>query len=122
MELDDEEREQVESRVREVILGGYTTRAELAELAEEYLVTKDRRPVSPAQAEQLVRRLWLERVEEQADWNGETDPERLTRAFAALEAEGVTARENFTCCRSCGQAKIGAEAEPGARGFVYFHQ
>ncbi len=122
LELHDTEREQLESRVREVILGGYATRAELAELAEDYLVTKDRRPVSPAQARQLADRLWAERVEEQADWDGETDPERLARAFAALQAEGITARENFTCCRSCGQAEIGTEAEPGARGFVYFHQ
>ena len=122
LELEDEEREQLESRVREVILGGYATRAELAELAEEYLASKDRRPVSPVQAEQLVDRLWLERVEEQACWVGETDPERLTRAFEALDGKGITARENFTCCRTCGQAEIGAEAAADARGFVYFHE
>lgn len=116
------EREQLEARVREVIAGGYASRAELAELAEEYLVSQDRRPVSPAQAKLLVDRLWLERVGEQARWEGETDPERVTRAFSALEAAGITARENFTCCRNCGQAEIGAEAAPGARGFVYFHQ
>jgi uncharacterized protein DUF6891 len=52
---------------------------------------------------------------------GETDPERLTRAFTALQETGITARENFTCCRSCGQSKIGGEGEPDARGFVYFH-
>ncbi len=122
LELDDEEREQLESRVREVVHGGYATRADLAELAEEYLVSGDRRPVSPAQAEQLADRLWLERVEEQAGWDGETDPERVARAFTALEEAGITARENFTCCRSCGQREIGAEAAPGARGYVYFHQ
>ena len=119
--LNDGEREQLEARVREVIAGGYATRAESAELAEEYLVSQDRRPVSTAQARQLADRLWQERVEEQAHWEGETDPERVTRAFTALEAAGITARENFTCCRSCGQAEIGAEAAPGARGFVYFH-
>jgi hypothetical protein len=84
-------------------------------------VTKDARPVSAAQARELVDRLWVERVAEQSGWDGETDPERVTRAFLALEAAGITARENFTCCRSCGQAEIGAAGEPGARGFVYFH-
>ncbi|MDH6114526.1 hypothetical protein P3T36_000926 [Kitasatospora sp. MAP12-15] len=119
--LGDDERQELETRVREVLLGGYASREELAELAEDYLVSGERRPVSPAQAWQLVDRLWLEQLAAQADWEGETDPERLTRAFSALEAVGITAAENFTCCRSCGQAEIGAAGSPDARGFVYFH-
>lgn len=65
--------------------------------------------------------MWLERVAEQEGWRGETDPERLARAFASLEESGITARENFTCCRNCGQTAIRGEAAPDARGFVYFH-
>ncbi|MFC4529877.1 DUF6891 domain-containing protein [Sphaerisporangium dianthi] len=122
IELDEDERQELESCLRVVIMGGYNTRAQLAEIAEEYLVSGDRRPVSSEQAWQLVNRMWLERVEEQTAWEGETDPERLTRAFTNLEAAGVTARENFACCRSCGQAEIGEAGSPDARGFVYFHQ
>ncbi|MEV5937472.1 hypothetical protein [Streptomyces sp. NPDC051994] len=121
LELGDEERGLLEARVREVIVGGYATRAELAELAEDYLVTAAARPVSPEQARQLVDRMWLERVGEQAGWVGETDPDRLSRAFTALDAAGITAREHFTCCRSCGQSEIGGAGSPDARGFVYFH-
>ncbi|MFD9701986.1 DUF6891 domain-containing protein [Lentzea sp. NPDC059081] len=121
LDLADGERAELEDRVREVLAGGYASREDLAEVAEEYLVTGDRRPVSRPQARELADRLWLERVAEQESWQGETDPERLTRAFAALEAAGITARENFTCCRTCGNAEIGDEALPGARGFVYFH-
>ncbi|MEU7476719.1 hypothetical protein AB0A63_12110 [Lentzea sp. NPDC042327] len=121
LDLTEEERTSLEQRVREVLAGGYASRADLAELAEDHLATKDRRPVSPEQARALADRLWQERVEEQATWEGETDPERLTRAFAALDEAGITARENFTCCRTCGNAEIGDEAAPGARGFVYFH-
>ncbi|MFE5540591.1 DUF6891 domain-containing protein [Streptomyces sp. NPDC056492] len=121
LDLGEEERATLEERVREVLVGGFASRAELAELAEEYLVTRDRRPVSHAQARALADRLWLERVAEQAAWQGETDPERLARAFTALQAAGITARENFTCCRGCGDSEIGGEAGPGARGFVYFH-
>ncbi|MFE7598701.1 DUF6891 domain-containing protein [Streptomyces sp. NPDC057494] len=121
LDLGDDEREEWEKRVRDVLVGGYASRAELAEIAEEYLVTEDRRPVSRGQAEALADRLWLERVAEQATWQGETDPERLTRAFTALREAGITSRENFTCCRSCGQTEIGAEGGPDARGFVYFH-
>ncbi|XMN04750.1 DUF6891 domain-containing protein [Streptomyces griseobrunneus] len=121
LDLDENEREELEKRVREVLIGGYASRAALAELAEEYLVTKDRRPVSREQAEVLANRMRLERVAEQAAWQGETDPERLTRAFTVLQEAGITTRENFTCCRSCGQSEIGGEGEPDARGFVYFH-
>ncbi|MGQ5640438.1 MULTISPECIES: DUF6891 domain-containing protein [unclassified Streptomyces] len=121
LDLGEGQREELEKRVREVLVGGYVSRAELAELAEEYLVTDDRRPVSREQAGALADRLWLERVAEQATWQDETDPERLTRAFAALQDAGITARENFTCCRSCGQSEIGGEGRPDARGFVYFH-
>ncbi|MFF4223539.1 DUF6891 domain-containing protein [Streptomyces abikoensis] len=121
LDLDEDEREELEKRVREVLVGGYCSRAELAELAEEYPATEDRRPVSREQAVALADRMWLERVAEQAEWQGETDPERLTRAFTALREAGITARENFTCCRSCGQSEIGLEGEPDARGFVYFH-
>ncbi|MFE9975747.1 DUF6891 domain-containing protein [Streptomyces hirsutus] len=121
LDLDEDERAELEKRVREVLAGGYASRAELAELAEEYLVTGERRPVSREQAQALADRLWLERVAEQSAWQGETEPERLTRAFTTLQEAGVTARENFTCCRSCGQSEIGGESGPDVRGFVYFH-
>ncbi|MFE5029247.1 DUF6891 domain-containing protein [Streptomyces sp. NPDC056656] len=121
LDLGEEDRSLLETRIRDSIVGGYQTRAQLAELAEDYLVSGDSRPVSPEQARQLADRMWLDRVEEQAAWSGETDPERLTRAFAVLEATGITARENFTCCRTCGQADIGGAGSPDARGFVYFH-
>ncbi|MEU3369075.1 hypothetical protein ABZ734_01050 [Streptomyces sp. NPDC006660] len=124
LDLGADDRTLLETRIREVIAGGYATRAQLAELAEDYLVSGDVRPVSPEQARQLADRLWLERVAEQADWDDEeeeSDPERITHAFAALESAGLTARENFTCCRSCGQAEIGGAGSPEARGFVYFH-
>ncbi|MFF3442217.1 DUF6891 domain-containing protein [Streptosporangium sp. NPDC002721] len=120
-ELDEDERKALDARLREVIVGGYATRAQLAEIAQDHLVSGDHRPVSPEQARLLVDRMWLERVEEQASWEGETDPERLSRAFNALEATGITARENFTCCRTCGQAEIAATGSPNARGYVYFH-
>ncbi|WP_053848743.1 hypothetical protein [Streptomyces sp. NRRL B-24085] len=128
-ELPDEVREEVEAHVREQLRCGYGTRATLAQAAEEWLADADadadsdadRRPVSAAQARLLVDRLWLERLAEQETWEGPTDPERLTRAFEALNAQGVTARENFTCCRTCGTAEIGAERAEGDRGFVYFH-
>lgn len=120
-ELPVDVREEVEERVRELLRCGYDDRAQLAEDAEEWLVDDDYRPVSTPQARQLVDRLWLERIAEMETWEEVTDPERLTRAFEALDADGITARENFTCCRTCGTAEIAGERREGARGFVYFH-
>ncbi|WP_406446041.1 hypothetical protein OHB14_43490 [Streptomyces sp. NBC_01613] len=132
-ELPDEVREQVEERVRLRLRCGYDDRKVLAEIAEDYLVDGDERPVSGPQSRQLVDRLWLMgvpplersrewgRLTQQGAWEGVTDPERLALAFGALEETGITARENFTCCRGCGLTEIGAERE-GARGFVFFHQ
>lgn len=121
LDLNEEDSAALVAQVREALAGGYRKRAELIELAEEYLVTDGVRPVSHAQARALVDRLWRERLAEQAGWEGETDPERLTRAFAALAASGITAREDYTCCRTCGNAEIGEVREPGSHGFVYFH-
>ncbi|MEU2251136.1 hypothetical protein [Streptomyces sp. NPDC019224] len=120
-ELAQEIREQVETRVRELLRGGYGSVRTLTETAEEHLVKDGVRPVSPAQARELVVRLWLERVEEQRGWTDVTDPDRLERAFAALDGRGITAREHFTCCRSCGLSEIYAAGREDARGFVFFH-
>lgn len=119
--LDPEVEEELAEAVRGWLLCGYEGRAQLTEDAEEYLVDGDERPVSRAQAAQPVDRLWRERVAEQAGWVDETDPERLARAFGVLDAAGITARENFTCCRSCGLGEIWAAGAEDARGFVFFH-
>ncbi|MER5479338.1 hypothetical protein ABT026_20560 [Streptomyces sp. NPDC002734] len=121
LELSAEDRRTLEERIRLSLACGYVDRAALAETAEEYLVTAERRPLTRGQAWRLADEMWLERVREQAGWEGETDPERLARAFARLREHGIVAREDFACCRSCGDAEIGAETQPGDRGFVYFH-
>ncbi|MYQ79420.1 MULTISPECIES: DUF6891 domain-containing protein [unclassified Streptomyces] len=121
-ELAEEIRAQLEPRVRVLLRGGYETVGTLTEAAEEYLVEDGVRPVSRDQARELVERLWLERVAEQRGWADEvTDADRLERAFARLDRGGITARENFTCCRSCGMSEIGAAGREDARGFVFFH-
>ncbi|MEU3652758.1 helix-hairpin-helix domain-containing protein [Streptomyces sp. NPDC032161] len=120
-ELPAEIREQLEERVRVLLRCGYGTVDELAEAAEEYLVEDGVSPVTGAQAQRLVERLWLERVEEQRGWSDLTDADRLERAFAALDERGITAREHFSCCRACGLGEIYDAGHEDARGFVFFH-
>ncbi|MFF9347550.1 DUF6891 domain-containing protein [Streptomyces sp. NPDC014734] len=119
--LPDEIREQLEEQVRLLLRCGYGTVSDLAEAAEEHLVADGVRPVTSEQAQQLAERLWLERVEEQRQWSDTTDADRLERAFATLDERGITAREHFSCCRSCGLGEIHEAGREDARGFVFFH-
>ncbi|MEV5204043.1 hypothetical protein [Streptomyces sp. NPDC053720] len=120
-ELAAEIRETLEERVRVLLRCGYGTVQELSRTAEDYLVKDGVHPVTDAQARQLVERLWLERVEEQRRWPEVTDADRLRQAFSRLDGGGITAREHFTCCRSCGLAEIRDAGRKDARGFVFFH-
>ncbi|MFE3151465.1 DUF6891 domain-containing protein [Streptomyces sp. NPDC059218] len=120
-ELPTEIREALEERIRVMLRCGYGTVQELSREAEDHLVKDGVSPVTGAQARQLVERLWLERVEEQRQWPEVTDADRLTRAFARLDRGGITAREHFTCCRSCGMSEIWGDGQEDARGFVFFH-
>lgn len=62
----------------------------------------------------------------QRSWIGETDCERLDEAFAELDRQGIVARQNFTCCQSCGHSEIANEIEATevfrpVRGYVFYH-
>ena len=48
-------------------------------------------------------------------------PTQLTRAFDELNAKGIVARQNFSCCGSCAPGEIQEERTDESRGYVYFH-
>ena len=54
------------------------------------------------------------------------DNDRLDEAFAELDRHGIVARQNFTCCQTCGHTEISyeiieAEQHRPVRGYVFFH-
>ncbi|WP_309113598.1 DUF6891 domain-containing protein [Saccharothrix sp.] len=102
----------------ELVHGGFRSREEIVFNVLDHV--EDVLPESEVTA--TVDRLWAARVAEQAGWPATTDVDRLLTAFEKLDVQGVVARADFACCRSCGLAEIGDEAGPGARGFVFFHQ
>jgi len=62
----------------------------------------------------------------QKSWPEETDCGRLDFAFLLLEEEGIVARQNFTCCQTCGHAEIWAEIREAqkqrlVKGYVFYH-
>lgn len=78
-------------------------------------------------AQRFVREVIAAQLAEQATWPALTDCDRLDAAFAALEAEGIICRQNFSCCGTCGSAEIWdevAEAQDAgcpARGYAFYH-
>jgi hypothetical protein len=63
---------------------------------------------------------------EQAGWQGPTDCDRLDEAFAALNRQGIVARQDFSCCNNCGFIDIWDEVEKeeerhAVEGYVFYH-
>ncbi|WP_326565320.1 hypothetical protein VSH64_26095 [Amycolatopsis rhabdoformis] len=112
---------EAEEFARPLVHGGFSTPEDIAVAITEYF-DPDEQPVSLDEARAIVDRLWRERLAEQRSWPAVTDADRVLAAFSALSGSGVVARPDFTCCQNCGVTEIGAEAAPGDRGFVFFHQ
>lgn len=80
-----------------------------------------------AQARLFLAEALAAHAQAQSAWPAETDCDRLDAAFAALERDGVVARQHFTCCGTCGLAEIDRElAAAGTktgpvRGYTFYH-
>ncbi|GAA1266056.1 DUF6891 domain-containing protein [Saccharothrix xinjiangensis] len=109
--------EDVEEYARGVVHGGFTSFEEAVQCTADY---EERMTEGAARA--VVERVWRERAAEQEAWPETTDVDRLLSVFEALEAGGVVARADFTCCQTCGHAEIGDEAAEDAHGYVFFHR
>ncbi|APR78207.1 Hypothetical protein A7982_03554 [Minicystis rosea] len=101
---------------------GYSDDERIVEDATEQFPDHDEAAVRAALAAALEKRALEER-----GWPETTDCDRLDSAFAALEAEGVVARQSFWCCTSCAIPAIKGEMMDeeargtAVRGYVYFH-
>ena len=79
------------------------------------------------QAPEMIRQALMRHRVQQISWPVLTDCDRLDAAFAALEDDGVIARQNFSCCGNCASAEIWAEIDEArdagrpARGYAYYH-
>ena len=121
-----EEAEKMESEVRETVRervdGGFDSRAEMSEELVDYFADEYEETEIQPVLERILAEEFARHQSEQALWDGPTDCDRLDRAFAALEREQIVARQNFTCCGTCGVAEIVDEApEMEAIGYVFYH-
>lgn len=115
------------SYIRRDVASGFYDRTQIVqnakdafdgELDADHLSREAAIVTDQALAEQLVA---------QAHWPSVTDCDRLDAAFAELEAEGIVARQNFTCCGTCGAAEIWDEAKAledagkAVEGYTFYH-
>lgn len=130
--LTEEDRNYLDQTARSLVRGGYEPleyiEESLLELVEDETEALSERDLRIEVRNALIRAV-ADLTRDQATWPVLTDYDRLKAALDTLETEGIVARENFTCCGTCGAAEIGAEiedfaAETGrhAKGYVFFHQ
>jgi hypothetical protein len=116
----DERLLKVRDYAQELVRGGFKSREDIIWSVEDYASD-----VSPDLLElpltEMIDGLLQAHYEEQKNW-GETDCDRLDRAFAALEERGIVARQDFSCCGTCGHYEIWEEMTENSRGYTFYHR
>lgn len=113
-------REFIERRVGE----GFDSEAEIVTEAIDYFSDGKGDVGLRFEIERLASEIFSVQGALERGWSEPTDCDRLDDAFAALERSGVIARQNFTCCQTCGHYEIWDEVEKtdaNADGYVFFH-
>jgi hypothetical protein len=108
------------------VTAGYESREEIIENAIDFLLGDYNPEWLEEEATRLTDSLLEKHFEEQKTWLDETDCDRLDEAFAELDRHGIVARQNFTCCQTCGHTEINSEIAKTqnyrpVRGYVFFH-
>lgn len=105
---------------------GFDSRVEMIEQGWHYAyenleIELPRRDVSRIVDEELLAHYGRQEM-----WTELTDYDKLDAAFASMEARGLVARQNFTCCNTCGRAEIwdeiaSAEESREVIGYAFYH-
>ncbi|MBO0697931.1 MAG: hypothetical protein J2P46_06035 [Zavarzinella sp.] len=118
----DELREFIAFRVRE----GFESAHEIVESAHDWACGHYERDDLLPQVKRFTAEALAAHRAEQVGWGPTTDCDRLDEAFAALDARGIVARQDFSCCNTCGFTEIWDEVEAAERrgpveGYVFYH-
>ncbi len=124
MPTDDELRERIRSRIEVAVRGGYIEEKEILAHAEEDLEEPEEGAggVEPLLA--YARRLLDEQRAAELQWTGPTVNDAISRAFDALNSQGIVALENpgYTLSEGLDEAAVAARySYERIRGVTYFH-
>lgn len=119
--------EEIRDHIDHCVAIGFDPMDEIIDSTVE--VYSDDRPGENLRAtvEAMARESLRAHLEAQGMWPTVTDCDLLDLAFADLEAGGIIARQNFSCCSTCGCAEIGDEIERAicqgerVRGYTFYH-
>jgi hypothetical protein len=109
------------------VAAGFSDPDDIPEHAVEMLSDEQDEDALWPHALRLTREAVEAHRREQATWPAVTDCDRLNAAFVELERAGIVARQNFTCCQTCGHCEIGDEiatarkAGVEVRGYTFYH-
>jgi hypothetical protein len=121
-EVLDDLRSFIEHRVRE----GFESAHEIVVNARAWAYEKLARDDLAREIKRLTAEALAAHRAEQAEWGPTTDCDRLDAAFAALNQQGIVARQDFSCCNNCGFTEIWDEVEEAdnhqlVEGYVFYH-
>lgn len=112
----------IASRVRE----GFASVHEIIEDATQYASERYSSNDLNSKIKRMRAELIAAHQTEQTTWEGQTDCDRLDEAFAALNRQGIVARQDFSCCNNCGFTEIWdaieeQEKRQPVEGYVFYH-
>jgi hypothetical protein len=118
----DDLREFIAQRVHE----GFESAHEIIDNATDWAREKYSRDDLRPEVKRLTAEALAAHQAEQAGWGPTTDCDRLDTAFAALNAQGIVARQDFSCCNNCGFTEIWDEVEEEEKqhpveGHLFYH-
>jgi hypothetical protein len=118
----DDLRKFIAFRVRE----GFESSREIVENARDWAYDRYERDDFVPEIKRLTAEALAAHRAEQAGWGPTTDCDRLDAAFAALNEQGIVARQDFSCCNNCGFTEIWDEVEEAEKhqpveGYVFYH-
>jgi hypothetical protein len=118
---------QLDAFIARLVAAGYETPEEILRSAEDYLADDLDPQRIRVESGPMLQRALAAHAEDETSWPALTDCDRLDAAFAALERKGIIARQNFSCCGTCGSSEIWGEIDAArdtgklAEGYAFFH-
>jgi hypothetical protein len=122
----DEDFEDLRAFIANLVKEGFESAHEIVENATEYALDRYERDDLRPMINRITADLLTAYRAEQATWMSPTDCDRLDEAFAALNGQGIVARQDFSCCNNCGFTEIWDEVEEVEKrqrveGYVFYH-